>query len=321
MHYKYKVSAYDLRCEYTNTPLGISRRNPRFSWKIQSVEHNIIQTAYHIIVGKSRNLKVTDDSLVWNSGVVYSNRQYDIEYEGKPLEALTGYFWRVKLICGEDTEALRLLEDKLNASGVSIEGVIEYHQGSEENAICLVRKVREKIGKLDIFVDNGSNGLLKGWTHTYEEIYEDLRRTQLGLMLTVKHIGALMAEQDYGSIIFISNYAALVGCDVHKYEDNLEKFDEDFSLTYGFVKGSYVNYTRQAAGYLGEHNVRCNCIAFAPMYDEESEGFSKAFIRHSHLKRMTSAEDIKAAVVFLASDASSYITGVTLPVDGGYTAK
>ena len=223
--------------------------------------------------------------------------------------------------CGEDTEALRLLEDKLNSSGVSIEGVIEYHQGSEENAICLVRKVREKIGKLDIFVDNGSNGLLKGWTHTYEEIYEDLRRTQLGLMLTVKHIGALMAEQDYGSIIFISNYAALVGCDVHKYEDNLEKFDEDFSLTYGFVKGSYVNYTRQAAGYLGEHNVRCNCIAFAPMYDEESEGFSKAFIRHSHLKRMTSAEDIKAAVVFLASDASSYITGVTLPVDGGYTAK
>lgn len=104
MHYKYKVSAYDLRCEYTNTPLGISRRNPRFSWKIQSVEHNIIQTAYHIIVGKSRNLKVTDDSLVWNSGVVYSNRQYDIEYEGKSLEALTGYFWRVKLICGEDTE-------------------------------------------------------------------------------------------------------------------------------------------------------------------------------------------------------------------------
>ncbi len=223
--------------------------------------------------------------------------------------------------CGEDTDALRSAAGKLEAIGGRVEGLIEYHQSNEENAVALAREVREKMGTLDIFVENGSNVLLKGWVHSFDEIYKHLKRTQLGLMLTVKHLGTIMAEQGFGSVIFVSDYAALVGCDVQNYADAPEKFDEDFSLDYGFVKGSYVNYARQAAGYLGEHGARCNCIAYAPMENAVPQGFANAFIKHSHLKRLAAPADIKAAAVFLASDASAYITGITMPVDGGYTAK
>ncbi|NLJ41275.1 MAG: SDR family oxidoreductase [Clostridiales bacterium] len=223
--------------------------------------------------------------------------------------------------CGEDTNTLQALADKMTAAGNRIQGVIPYKQGSEEDAKGLSKEVLEKMGTLDIFVDNGSNVFLKGWVHEFDAIYENLKRTQLGLMLTVKHLGMIMADQGFGSIIFVTDYAALVGCDVWNYAESSEKFDEDFSLDYGFVKGSYVNYARQAAGYLGEHNARCNCIAYAPPGGSVPEGFSKAFIRHSHLKRLATGQDIKSAAVFLASDASSYITGITLPVDGGYTAK
>lgn len=224
-------------------------------------------------------------------------------------------------LCGEDKNALQTLADRVYSDGYKIQDIIEYHQGKELAAEELSQAVQDKMGTLDIFVDNGSNELLKGWVHDYNTIYENLKRTQLGLMLTVKHLGMIMANQGFGSMIFVSDYLALVGCDHQNYVDAPEKLDNDFSLNYGFVKGSYVNYVRQAAGYLGEHNARCNCIAFAPLVENVPEGFSKAFIKRSHLKRLAIPHDIKAAVVFLASDASTYITGITLPVDGGYTAK
>ena len=77
----------------------------------------------------------------------------------------------------------------------------------------------------------------------------------------------------------------------------------------------------KAAGFLGEHGCRCNALAFAPMAGKQPQSFEQAFADHSQIKRLTTAQDIAAAVTFLASDASAYVTGITLPVDGGYTAK
>lgn len=224
-------------------------------------------------------------------------------------------------LCGADLQALRNVAQSLENSGYTASGMFEYHQGDEAAAMELAAKAKKAMGQIDIFADNSANLLLKGWDHTFEEISENLHVTQTGLMLTLKHIGMAMAEQNSGSVLFISDYAALVGCDVHNYDDAPEAFDDGFSLNYGFIKGSYVNYARQAAGFLGEHNIRCNCLAYAPLAEQMPSGFEQAFIRHSHLKRMASPEDIKTAAIFLASDASVYITGITLPVDGGYTAK
>lgn len=224
-------------------------------------------------------------------------------------------------LCGADWDALAAKAECLQKNGAKAGGLFFYEQGTKAASLKLVEWIRSDIGTLDIFIDNSSHGLHKGWDLTFDEIYDDLKRTQLGLMLTVQQVGAYMADQRRGSVIFITDTSALVGCNVHLYEEAPQKFDEDFSLTYGFVKGSFVNYARQAAGFLGEHGIRCNCIALAPQEKDVPEGFAAAFIRQTHLKRMTAKEDIQSAVVFLASDASSFITGVTLPVDGGYTAK
>jgi len=109
--------------------------------------------------------------------------------------------------------------------------------------------------------------------------------------------------------------------DRHNYEGCPELYQRDFSLLRGYVRGSCVNYVRQAAGFLGEHGCRCNALAFAPMAGKQPQAFEDAFVAHNQIKRLATAEDIAAAVTFLASDASAYITGITLPVDGGYTAK
>lgn len=236
---------------------------------------------------------------------------------------------RTALIHGTDTVYGKEICEGLITAGAKVwicgdlhcEGVIPYAAGSEESAEALATYVKKNIGNIDIFIECSTDERPGGWNHSYEQIYAALKEPLLGSMLTVKHIGMLMTEAGYGSVIFVTDYAALVGCDVQNYTEVPEQFDRDFSLEYGFIKGAYVNYARQCAGYLGQHDVRCNVIALSPIEGQMPYGFEKKYIRHTDIKRMARPSDLVGAVIFLASDASVYITGITLPVDGGYTAK
>ena len=219
-------------------------------------------------------------------------------------------------LCGKDGETLKALAEKIGARGY-----YEYQQGTKAAAEGLAAFVRNTMGGLDVFVENGSQETMTGWFHSYQEIVDQFTVTQKGLILTVQAMGEIMAEAKKGSIIFVSDYAALVGCDVHNYEGCPEEMEKDFSVDYGYIKSSYVNYARQAAGFLGDAGCRCNTIAFAPMKGKKPAAFEEAFIKHSHIRRMAESRDVKDIAVFLASDASQYITGATIPVDGGYTAK
>ena len=83
-----------------------------------------------------------------------------------------------------------------------------------------------------------------------------------------------------------------------------------------------LNFTRFTASYYGKYNVRCNCISPGGF---ETKAHDPVFVRRyserTMLGRMAVGNDIAGAIVFLASDASTYITGANIPVDGGYTAK
>jgi NAD(P)-dependent dehydrogenase (short-subunit alcohol dehydrogenase family) len=90
---------------------------------------------------------------------------------------------------------------------------------------------------------------------------------------------------------------------------------------YFFHKGGMVNLTRYVASRLGPRGVRCNCISPGGMYSGQDDTFLKRYNARTFLNRMGNEQDLKGVIVFLASDASKYITGTNIPVDGGYTAK
>ncbi len=94
-----------------------------------------------------------------------------------------------------------------------------------------------------------------------------------------------------------------------------------FVPDYFFHKGGMINFTRFTASYYGSKNVRCNCISPGGFQTDHPDHFVKKYSDRTFLGRMASNEDLKGIIVFLASDASAYITGTNIPVDGGYTAK
>lgn len=202
-----------------------------------------------------------------------------------------------------------------------VAGFFAYHHGDAQEAQELAQQVERKMERVDVLVENGLYTDQTGWKQTFEEIYEQLQKSHLGMMLTVQSLGHILADQGAGSVILVADYGALVGYDPVNYGRDEAEFARDFSLVKGFIAGGAVNYARQASNYLAEHGCRCNTLAFGPMEGTCAPTFAEQFVRHSQVKRLLKAEDVENAAVFLASDASAFITGVTLPVDGGYTAK
>ena len=141
--------------------------------------------------------------------------------------------------------------------------------------------------------------------------------------LAIQVVGEKMKKQQSGSIINVSSMYAIVSPDPGLYE-GVDVFNPP---NYGAAKAAILAITRYTASFYGEYNIRCNALvpgAF-PNIDPKSynspqdEDFVKKLIDKTALKRTGSLDDLKGVLVLLASDASSYITGQSIVVDGGWT--
>ncbi len=117
-------------------------------------------------------------------------------------------------------------------------------------------------------------------------------------------------------IVNISSIYGVVGPNFNIYEGT----DITSPANYAFAKGGMINFTRYAASYYGRFGIRVNCISPGGFQTDQPDIFIENYAKQSLLGRMATDDDIKGAAVFLASDASAYITGHNLKVDGGWTA-
>jgi NAD(P)-dependent dehydrogenase (short-subunit alcohol dehydrogenase family) len=188
---------------------------------------------------------------------------------------------------------------------------------SEESVRALAQAVLARFGRIDILHNNAADtrveqmaadaSLLAMDAAVWDRAFDINTR---GTMLMIKHVAPHMIAGGGGSIINTSSGVAVLG--------------DVFNPAYSASKAALNALTRNAAAQLGRQNIRCNAVlpglVLSPLARRiMTEAQIRMIQRHVILPRASVPEDIAGAVVFLASDAASFITGQTISVDGGIT--
>jgi NAD(P)-dependent dehydrogenase (short-subunit alcohol dehydrogenase family) len=191
-------------------------------------------------------------------------------------------------------------------------------QGDESSVLALRDKVLQQLGRVDGLVNNSVLRPMKGLDAPVSAWDESLRVNATGVFLMTRAFGHVMLQQRSGSIVNIGSMMGMVGPSLEFYEGTGMSTP---APDYFFHKGGMINLTRYFAGVFGPGGVRVNCVSPGGFFNRQPEQFLQRYSRRTMLGRMAGETDLGGAVVFLLSDASRYVTGVNLPVDGGYTAK
>lgn len=183
---------------------------------------------------------------------------------------------------------------------------------------ALHKEVLSRFGRLDVLVNSAlaREGHIGAFEDQTPETLEHAAKGDFaGLFRHCQRAVGAMRQQGGGSIINIASIYGVVSNDPGLYAGTAMVQPP----TYNFVKAGMINFTRYLACYYGKEGIRANCISPGGYFNEQPEAFVRRYCDRVPLGRMMGHEDLQGAVVFLASDASAYVTGANLLVDGGWT--
>ncbi len=173
-------------------------------------------------------------------------------------------------------------------------------------------------GQIDVLVNNGNAALGDDWrTVTGEAFSRHLQNATGYFLLARKLRDHIVSRQASGCVIMIGSMYGVVG----SYPETYKGICNASPVAYHTMKGGLIHQTRHLAVYWAKDNVRVNCLSPGPFPSEAAPaGLAERLNQHSPMGRMGKPSEMKGAAVFLASDASSYVTGQNILVDGGWTA-
>jgi NAD(P)-dependent dehydrogenase (short-subunit alcohol dehydrogenase family) len=189
--------------------------------------------------------------------------------------------------------------------------------------------VENEIGVVDVVVNNAAiNPAMKDAgisdSGTFENYpVEDWNRELLvaltGSMLVCQVFGSAMAERNYGVIVNVASEYALIAPDqkIYSPDKKIEDVHSFKPVSYSVSKTGLIGLTRYLATYWAHRNVRCNALVPGGVQDGHSDFLIRNIEQLIPLGRMARVDDFGSALVFLCSDASSYMTGQMLIIDGG----
>ena len=203
----------------------------------------------------------------------------------------------------------------------------------EEQIIQNVQEIIARFGKIDGLVNNAANNpkIEQDGDKNFSQLEnfpleiwnKDIAVGLTGAFLCSKHYGKIISENiDGGSIINISSDLGLIAPDQRLYY-NSELLDSQQAvkpITYSIVKTGVIGLTRYLASYWAEKNVRCNAMCPGGVENGQPKNFIAEVSSRIPMNRMAKADEYQGTLIWMLSDASSYLNGAIVPVDGGRTA-
>jgi NAD(P)-dependent dehydrogenase (short-subunit alcohol dehydrogenase family) len=193
------------------------------------------------------------------------------------------------------------------------------------------RAIAERFGRIDILVNNAANDpkfeadgevAYSRLEHfPFAQWQADLAVGLTGAFLCSQIFGSAMARAGRGVIVNVASDLALIGPDqrIYRQPGTADDAQPTKPVTYSVVKAGLLGLTRYLATYWAERGVRANAISPGGVYTDQSDVFVKNLTSLIPLNRMAKVDEYQGAMLFLCSDASAYMTGSNLVIDGGRT--
>ena len=217
------------------------------------------------------------------------------------------------VILARRVEKLEELKVELEQKGVRVLPV-KCDVTLTEDIDNAAKVAEETFGKVDILVNCAGSSKDKGVLDMNDEEWDfTIATDETSVFKMTRAFGNIMKKNNYGRVINIASMYGMVGN------------TEIPTIAYHSSKGAVVNFTRAAAAELAKYNITVNAICPGYFYTElttavlDTDMFKAFADSHVPMKRYGKEGELNAGALFLASDEASYVTGVILPIDGGYT--
>jgi NAD(P)-dependent dehydrogenase (short-subunit alcohol dehydrogenase family) len=198
----------------------------------------------------------------------------------------------------------------------------------------VVREVETRFGRIDILINNaaltvkGGSETMEGYFAPFEDYPLELWQRALdvnltGTFLLTQAVGRVMVAAGRGVVLNIAAVYGMVSPDHRIYEGIVNQYGGpafNTPISYSATKAAILNFTRYLATYWADKGIRVNSFSPGAVFDEHDETFVRNLTARIPLARMAHKDEYKGAILFLVSDASSYMTGANLVVDGGWTS-